>query len=67
MWNGVIALEPEVRIDMRSGKIRVLMFALFLLLLLVFAVAYEPTNAASKPANQGNTADLLTKQAAQGQ
>jgi len=52
---------------MRSGKIRVVVFAVFLLLLLVFAVAYEPTNAASEPANQGNTADLSTKQAAQGQ
>jgi hypothetical protein len=52
---------------MRSGKIRVLVFAVFLLLLLVFAVAYEPTNAASQPTNQGNTADLSTKQAGQGQ
>jgi len=61
------SIKPEVRIYMRSGKIRVLVFAVFLLLLLVFAVAYEPTNAASQPANQGNTADLSTKQAAQGQ
>jgi hypothetical protein len=52
---------------MRSGKIRVLVFAVFLLVLLAFAVAYEPTNAASHPSNQGNTADLSTKQTAQGQ
>jgi len=52
---------------MRSGKIRVLVFAVFLLLLLVFAVAYEPTKAASEPSNQDNTADLSTGQAAQGQ
>ena len=52
---------------MRSGKIRVLVFAVFLLLLLVFAVAYEPTKAASEPANQGNTLDLSTKQGAQAQ
>jgi hypothetical protein len=50
---------------MSSGKIRVLVFAVFLMLLLVFAVAYEPTNAASQPANQGNTVDLSAKQAAQ--
>jgi hypothetical protein len=47
---------------MTSGKIRVLVFAVFLALLLVFAVAYEPTNAASQPANQGNTADVTTRQ-----
>lgn len=47
---------------MTSGRIRVLVFAVFLLLLLVFAVAYEPTNAASQPANQGNTAGVATGQ-----
>lgn len=47
---------------MTSGKIRVLVFAVFLALLLVFAVAYEPTNAASQPANQGNTPDVTTRQ-----
>jgi hypothetical protein len=60
--NGVIAWKPEVRICMTSGKIRVLVFAVFLALLLVFAVAYEPTNAASQPANQDNTADVTTRQ-----
>jgi hypothetical protein len=48
---------------MSSGKIRVLVFAVFLALLLVFAVAYEPTNAASQPVNQGNTPDVATTQA----
>ena len=47
---------------MSSGKIRVLVFAIFLMLLLVFAVAYEPTNAASQPANQGYTADINARQ-----
>jgi hypothetical protein len=45
---------------MTSGKIRVLVFAVFLVLLLVFAAAYEPTNAASQPASQGNMADVPT-------
>jgi hypothetical protein len=56
-------MELEVRICMTSGRIRVLVFAVFLLLLLVFAVAYEPTNAASQPANQSNTPDVATTQA----
>jgi hypothetical protein len=59
---GVIALKQEVRICMSSGKIRVLVFAVFLMLLLVFAVAYEPTNAASQPANQGKTAGVPARQ-----
>lgn len=59
---GVIAWKLELRRCMTSGKIRVLVFAVFLALLLVFAVAYEPTNAASQPANQGNTADVTTRQ-----
>ncbi len=46
---------------MSSGRVRVLVFAVFLVLLLVFAVAYEPTNAASQPANQSNAADVATQ------
>jgi hypothetical protein len=46
---------------MNTGKIRILVFAVFLVLLLVFAVAYEPTNAASQPANQGNTSDVAIR------
>jgi len=46
---------------MNTGKIRILVFAVFLVLLLVFAVAYEPTNAASQPANQGNASDVAIK------
>lgn len=60
--NKVIALDLEVRMWMTSGKIRVLVFAIFLMLLLAFAVAYEPTNAASQPANQGNTTDVTARQ-----
>lgn len=42
---------------MSSGKVRVLVFAVFLVLLLVFAVAYQPTNAASQPASYSSAAD----------
>jgi hypothetical protein len=47
---------------MSSGKIRVLVLAVFLMLLLAFAVAYEPTNAASQPANQSDTPDVTATQ-----
>lgn len=43
---------------MSSGKIRVLVFAGFLMLLLIFAVAYQPTNAASWPTNQNNAINV---------
>lgn len=52
------SIELEVRFDMSSGKIRVLVFAGFLMLLLIFAVAYQPTNAASWPTNQNNAINV---------
>lgn len=50
-----------MRLDMSSGKIRVLVFAGFLVLLLIFAVAYQPTNAASWPTNENKAVDVTRR------
>jgi hypothetical protein len=51
---------------MNSGKVRVLVFAVFLVLLLVFAAAYQPTNAASQPANYSSTTEEANQQSHHG-
>jgi hypothetical protein len=38
---------------MSSEKIRVLVFSLFLIALMVFGLAYRPTDAVSQPTSQG--------------
>jgi len=37
---------------MKSEKTRILVFSLFFLALIVFAIVYRPTNAMSDPSNQ---------------
>ncbi len=45
---------------MKSDRVRLLVFSLFLAVLIVFAIAYSPPNAFSRPANQGNAAVTST-------
>jgi hypothetical protein len=52
---------------MNSGKIRVLIFSIFLFALLIFAVIYEPTKAMSGPNPQSSGAPVAAQQAAQNQ
>lgn len=46
---------------MGAGKTRVLVFAVFLALLLIFAVAYQPTRAATWPADQNHAGEELRR------
>lgn len=48
---------------MSSGSVRVVVFAVFLVLLLVFAVAYKPMSAASQPASQSRALEPATHKA----
>ena len=46
---------------MRSTeKVRLLVFSIFLAVLVVFAMVYQPVDAVSRPANRGNAAALPT-------
>jgi hypothetical protein len=47
---------------MQSEKTRILVFGLFFLALIIFAIVYRPTNAMSDPSNQtGAVAPAVTK------
>jgi hypothetical protein len=48
-----------------SGKIRVLVFTIFFIALIIFAVVYRPTNALSRPANQGTSTEAPAANPAQ--
>jgi hypothetical protein len=41
---------------MRSEKVRLLIFSLFLVVLIVFAAVYQPVNAMSHPSQPGTSA-----------
>jgi hypothetical protein len=41
-----------------SEKIRLLVFSVFLVALITFAILYNPVNASSRPADQGNSAAM---------
>jgi hypothetical protein len=43
-----------------SGRIRLLVFSLFFVALIAFAILYSPTNALSRPAQQGDSAVMPT-------
>ena len=43
---------------MSSEKVRLLVFSVFLAVLIVFAVVYQPVDAMSRPSHAGNAAAL---------
>lgn len=48
---------------MRSEHIRLLIFSLFLALLIVFGMVYQPVDAVSHPADRANSAQIKNAQA----
>jgi hypothetical protein len=52
---------------MNSGKIRVLIFSIFLFALLILALVYEPTKAMSGPNHQSSGTAVAAQQATQSQ
>jgi len=43
-----------------AEKVRLLVFSLFFVVLLIFAVLYKPTEAISRPADKGNSQVMPT-------
>jgi hypothetical protein len=43
-----------------SERVRLLVFSLFLVTLIIFAIVYSPANAYSRPADPGNAAVVAT-------